>query len=188
MPKCKICGKKFTAKFSSFEKACSQECAVKVALAAAEKFRKEREKERKKENAQWKANKKEELMSLSEWIRLAQIVFNKYVRLRDRDKPCISSGRPLTGKYDCGHYYSTGAYPNLRFEEDNAHGQTVHDNRDKHGNLIAYREGLIQRIGMERFTALEQKKNTVRKYTISEVKELIQHYRDKIKELQKNIS
>jgi hypothetical protein len=63
------------------------------------------------------------------------------------------------------------------------HGQSVHDNRDLHGNLIAYREGLIKRIGVERFDALEALKQVPRHCTIPEVKELIKTYRNKIKEI-----
>jgi hypothetical protein len=52
------------------------------------------------------------------------------------------------------------------------------------GNLIAYRERLIKRIGIERFEALEALKQVPMHYTIPEVKELIKTYRNKIKELQ----
>lgn len=142
---------------------------------------KERAKAWTKEKKEWS----EKLMTLSDHIQLCQKVFNTYIRLRDKGKPCISSGRPLIAKYDAGHYYSCGAYPNLRFNEDNCHGQSVHDNRDKHGNLIEYRERLIERIGMERFLTLEAMKNISRNYTIPEIKEMIALYRSKIKQLTK---
>jgi hypothetical protein len=184
MPKCKICKSKFTAS-SSLKPTCDNyDCKVAYALKVAEKNKAARERKEKKDHREWKTKTKEKLMTLSDYIQICQKVFNTYIRMRDKDKPCISSGRPLKGKYDAGHYYSTGAYPNLRFYEDNVHGQSVHDNRDLHGNLIAYREGLIKRIGMERFEALEALKQVPRHYTIPEVKELIKTYRNKIKELQ----
>jgi Bacteriophage Lambda NinG protein len=177
MPKCKICSTKFTARFSSFQKTCEEpSCIIEWSKLT-------REKEAKKEHVAWKKEAKEKLMTLSDYIQICQKVFNTYIRMRDKDKPCISSGRPLKGKYDAGHYFSTGAYPNLRFHEDNVHGQSVHDNRDLHGNLIAYREGLIKRIGIERFEALERLKQVSRHYTTTEVKELIKQYRNKIKEI-----
>jgi hypothetical protein len=184
MPKCKICKCKFTAS-SSLKPTCDNyDCKVAYALKVAEKNKAARERKVKKDHREWKARTKEKLMTLSDYTQICQKVFNTYIRIRDKDLPCISSGRSLKGKYDAGHYYSTGAYPNLRFHEDNVHGQSVHDNRDLHGNLIAYREGLIKRIGMERFEALEALKQVRRHYTIPEVKELIQIYRNKIKELQ----
>jgi Bacteriophage Lambda NinG protein len=54
-----------------------------------------------------------------------------------------------------------------------------------HGNLIAYREGLIARIGVDRFNELESLKNVPRHYAITDVKELIQNYRNKIKQLER---
>jgi hypothetical protein len=176
--RCKECGKDFYPLFSSFQKTCGTECAKVYGKKIVEKER----------SKQWTVEKKEwkdKLMTLSDWIQLCQITFNKYIRLRDKEKPCISSGRSLIGKYDAGHFYSCGSYPNLRFNEDNCHGQSVHDNRDKHGNLLAYREGLIARIGQERFDELERLKNVDRHYTIPEIKELIAEYKKKIKELQK---
>lgn len=176
MPTCKICRSPFAA-ISSLTPVCSNyDCRVDYALKQAEK-------NKAREHREWKSKAKEKLMTLSDYIQICQRVFNTYIRMRDKDLPCISSGRPLNGKYDAGHYYSTGAYPNLRFHEDNVHGQSVHDNRDLHGNLIAYREGLIARIGIDRFNELEAVKNVPRHYTIDEVKELIQEYRNKIKEI-----
>jgi len=177
MPTCRICKSKFEARYSSFQKTCETPSCI------IEWSKQQREKVAKKEHREWKSKAKEKLMTLSDYIQICQRVFNTYIRMRDKDKPCISSGRPLKGKYDAGHYFSTGAYPNLRFHEDNVHGQSVHDNRDLHGNLIAYREGLIARIGIDRFNELEAVKNIPRHYTIDEVKELIQIYRNKIKRL-----
>ena len=179
MPTCRICKSKFTARYSSFQKTCETPSCI------IEWSKQQRDKVVKKEHREWKSKAKEKLMTLSDYIQICQRVFNTYIRMRDKDKPCISSGRPLKGKYDAGHYYSTGAYPNLRFHEDNVHGQSVHDNRDLHGNLIAYREGLIARIGIDRFNELEAVKNVPRHYTITEVKELIQTYRNKIKQIEK---
>lgn len=174
MKKCKVCSDKFLPRFSTLQATCEQPACI---IAWSKKAQA-------KEHRQWKKQAKARTMTTSDHIQICQRVFNTYIRMRDKDKPCISSGRPLKGKYDAGHYYSTGAYPNLRFHEDNVHGQSVHDNRDLHGNLIAYREGLIARIGIDRFNELEAVKNVHVHYTILEVKELIHEYRNKIKYLQ----
>jgi hypothetical protein len=176
--KCKVCRELFTPNYSSFQKTCGITCAKEEGKQIVEK---ERAKAWTKEKKEWS----DKLMTLSDHIQLCQKVFNTFIRIRDKGKPCISSGRPLITKYDAGHYYSCGAYPNLRFHEDNCHGQSVHDNRDKHGNLIEYRERLIERIGMDSFLTLEAMKQIPRNYSIPEIKELTAHYRAKIKELQK---
>jgi hypothetical protein len=51
------------------------------------------------------------------------------------------------------------------------------------GNLLAYREGLIDRIGIDRFNQLDAIKHVPVHYTILEVKDLIALYKLKINEL-----
>ena len=185
MPKCKICKSKFTAS-SSLKPTCDEyDCKVAYALKVAEKNRAARERKEKRDHREWKAKTKEKLMTLSDYIQICQKVFNTYIRMRDNDKKCISCGTKANVQYAAGHYFSTGAYPNLRFHEDNVHKQCNRKcNMGLSGNLIAYRERLIKRIGIERFEALEALKQVPRHYTIPEVKELIKTYRNKIKELQ----
>jgi hypothetical protein len=51
------------------------------------------------------------------------------------------------------------------------------------GNLLAYRERLLDRIGIDRFNQLDAIKHVPVHYTITEVKELIVLYKVKINEL-----
>lgn len=130
---------------------------------------------------------KEKLKTRSQLLREAQTWFNKYIRLRDQlaGHPCISSGRPLDwsgNNVDAGHYRSTGSAPHLRFDERNCHAQSKHDNRYLSGNAVEYRINLIKRIGIGEVLDLESD-NTPRKYTISDLKNIIQCYKLKIKEL-----
>jgi hypothetical protein len=76
--------------------------------------------------------------SYSDHVKELQVIVNKYVRLRDKDKGCISCGTPLLGKYDAGHYYSAGGNPELRFNTDNIHGQCVYCNQHRHGTDMAH--------------------------------------------------
>ena len=178
MKKCKVCATKFVPRFSTLQATCENPaCIIEFSKA-------QRQKQKAQADKQWKRETKAKLMTLSDHIQLCQNVFNTYIRMRDKKKPCISSGRPLVGKYDAGHFYSTGAYPNLRFHEDNVHGQCVHDNRHLHGNLLTYRERLIERIGIARFNSLEALKNVPKHYSIDEVKELVKLYKTKIKQLE----
>lgn len=114
----------------------------------------------------------------------AQHAFNAYIRARDRaaGHSCISSGRPLDwsgNAVDAGHYRSTGAASHLRFNEDNCHAQSKHDNKFLAGNAIDYRIRLIDRIGLERVEALEAD-NRIHKWTHDELRRIRDHYREKL--------
>lgn len=135
--------------------------------------------------------RKEKLKTRRDYINEAQVAVNAYVRYRDKDKPCICCGKPLSdgcgsgvgGSYDAGHYRSTGSAPHLRFDADrNIHGQRKACNRYGSGRAVDYRIGLIARIGLQAVEALEAD-NTPRKWTIDELKAIRDRYRAKLKEL-----
>lgn len=83
----------------------------------------------------------------------AQIVFNAWIRNRDKDLPCISCGSYNTEH--ASHFYSCGKHTNLRFNEDNVHLACKKCNYFLHGNLIEYRKNLIKKIGIERVEKLD---------------------------------
>ena len=178
--KCKVCKSKFkTFDFNRWW--CCPDCGVKY---AQEQLKKQREKDIAKRNREEKLKikaTKERLKSRAKWLSEAQKVFNKFIRLRDKDEPCISCGRYHQGKYDAGHYRSVGACPELRFCELNVHKQCVPCNQHKSGNVIEYRINLIKRIGTEKVAWLERQDHDPRKYTIEECKEIIKTYKAKIK-------
>ncbi|MCW9716779.1 recombination protein NinG [Avibacterium sp. 21-594] len=178
--KCKICGECFET-YDSFRQWCSPECGVTP--LAKQKQAKQREKaEREKVRAEKAKIRtvKERLKTRSQWLKEAQAEFNRYIRLRDKDLPCISCGRFHSGKYDAGHYRSVGSAPELRFHEDNCHKQCVPCNRHKSGNAIDYRINLIGRIGVVRVEFLERKDHPPAKWSVDEIKEIIKTYKEKI--------
>ena len=137
---------------------------------------------------QWKQTKvkmKNDIKTNSDWLKEAQVVFNRYIRERDKAQLCISCGSKLGSKYDAGHFYSMGGHKAVTFDEDNVHAQCVTCNRYRHGHLIAYRENLIKRIGLSKFEELESKANNTMKYTSNELELLIKTYKEKIKQLSK---
>ena len=136
-----------------------------------------------KQKREKQAKDKERIKTRPEWLKDAQIVFNAYIRERDKNKPCISSGKPLTGKFDAGHFYSVGGHSNVRFNENNVHGQTVHDNQHKSGNLIQYAINLPKRIGQQAFDELHELAYIPKKWSIDECKKIIEIYKRKTKEL-----
>ena len=91
--------------------------------------------------------------SLKSLIRIAVTHFHKFIRNRDKDKPCITCGKYTT--LQAGHYYSAGKHPVIRFNEDNVHGQCLSCNYYKSGDLINYTYNLIDRIGKDRFEKLK---------------------------------
>jgi hypothetical protein len=133
--------------------------------------------------------RKEALKSRGDYMRDAQKAFNEFIRVRDQlaGHACISSGRPLDwagNAVDAGHYRSVGAAPHLRFDERNCHAQSKQDNRYLSGNAIDYRIGLIKRIGLLEVESLEADQS-VRKYTIEDLKAITAEYRAKTRELRR---
>ncbi|MBI6555751.1 recombination protein NinG [Pseudomonas veronii] len=133
--------------------------------------------------------RKEALKSRGDHMREAQQAFNEYIRTRDQAAGhlCISSGKPLDwsgNAVDAGHYRSVGSAPHLRFDERNCHAQSKQDNRFLSGNAVDYRIGLIARIGQDAVDALESDQS-VRKYTVDEIKAIKAEYRAKTRELKR---
>ena len=168
--RCKVCGLIFQPREST-QVVCSWQCAA--AFTAKEKEKRDRQEYR---------QKKQELKSRRDWLNEAQTAFNAYIRERDKDLPCVSCGRHHKGQYHAGHYRSVAAASQLRYNEDNVHKQCQPCNTHKSGNAIEYRINLVKRIGIERVEKLESD-NGPKKWTIDELKELKQKYKDKLKEL-----
>lgn len=140
---------------------------------------------------QWtkkKAQLKKDLMTVQDYVKIAQQVFNKYIRLRDKNKPCISCGAKAgTYTITAGHYFPS-TNKAVTFNEDNLHGQCWFNcNSSKSGNLAEYRLGLIERIGIERLEQLEIESRNTKKYSIEELKKIIDIYKKKIKEIEVGI-
>ncbi|MCK4793827.1 MAG: recombination protein NinG [Desulfobacteraceae bacterium] len=186
MRKCVVCKTKFKPKFSSLQRTCDIPCAI---VDATEQNKRKIEKQRKKERQETR-QAKIALRTKSQWITITQPVFNKFIRFRDYDEPCISCGRydweieeKLTGgKWDCGHYKTIGAFGELRFEEKNAHKQCKSCNggsgkytRKNHTVGQDYTENLIVRIGQADVDWLNGP-HEPKKYTIEIIKQIRKKY------------
>lgn len=124
---------------------------------------------------------------LSKALQNAQKVFNLYIRLRDKGKPCISSGVKWYKDFDAGHFFSVKQYSALRFDEFNVHAQSILDNRFKEGNFKEYDLRLKERIGADEYDKLLERaaeaKKTVKKWSVAEVEEIRKQYTQKINNL-----
>jgi Bacteriophage Lambda NinG protein. len=162
--KCKSCREPFTPS-RPLQSACGVQCAIALTSAAKEKARKAKEARERKESREAKVK----LKTRSQYMREAQIAWNRYVRARDFGKECASCGaRPaqkLGGTMDCSHYRSVGSSPHLRFHLHNAAAACVRCNRNLSGNIVELRKGLIARIGEAKVLAVECDQS-VRKFTI----------------------
>ncbi len=174
--KCAYCGERdykenmFITPLQAF---CNREHAAKYAYdnksKGADKIHREKKKELKDNDKSFRDKQ-------------AQAAFNKYIRLRDSNLPCISCGRHHAGQYHAGHYRSRGAHPELRFEELNCHKQCAPCNNHLSGNISNYRPALIDKIGADKVEWIEGPHEIV-KYTCADLKEIELKYKDKIKEL-----
>ncbi len=177
MTKCPICKApaKITIKLRKF---CSYECAATWGLQQAEKASAKKQKEFNAETRR----RKVALKSRSDWLKDLQVVFNRFIRLRDSGKPCVSCGRPDGDDHQrhASHYKSRGAHPELAFNELNCHASCATCNNFLSGNLVPYRVELIKRIGLDKVEWLEGKHEPL-KLTIEEIKNLIAEYKLKIK-------
>ena len=150
--KCKTCIKKFEPRGSTLEVCCSIPCAILYARTRAGE--KHKTKARRAEVREYRQQTK----TRGQLTKEAQIAFNRYIRARDERQPCISCGVYALNQvnyFDAGHYRSLGSCPELRFEPMNCHKQCKKCNQHLSGNIVEYRAGLKDRIGIHSITWLE---------------------------------
>nr|WP_314877306.1 recombination protein NinG [uncultured Pseudomonas sp.] len=173
------CGAKFTP-MQLGQKVCGWQCGLAIAKEPAnQQVARKAIAQRDRREIQVR---KEKLKSRGDYVREAQQAFNAWVRLRDAHQPCISCGRHHQGKYDAGHYRTTAACPELRFDPLNVHKQCSPCNTQLSGNIVEYRLELIRRIGQERVDWIEGP-HEAKRYTIDDLKAIKAEYRAKIKQL-----
>lgn len=170
---CRACGNKFEPMKSTQVICYSLPCAI----THTQNLKAKRERKETKE-------RKAKLKTRRDWLREAQAAFNRYIRTRDMGRPCISCGRHHTGQIHAGHYLSTGARPELRFDERNVHAQCAPCNNHLSGNIVLYRKGLIAKIGLEAVNALEGP-HEPKKYSVDDLREIKAKYTEMAKALAK---
>lgn len=170
---CKVCKKPFE-QFKSTDKVCSYLCAK---LLAEQKEIDERYNKAKESLA--KSDKVKDLM------KVAKLLMQKYARLRDKDLPCISCGTSGASIWDGGHLFKAELYSGVKLDEINISRQCAKCNRFLNGNEIGYVEGFIRRYGFEAFNELSKRARETKnkKWTATELQEIINKYKFKIKDL-----
>ena len=176
--KCKICDKEFKP-FKTTQKVCSTNCAIIYS----------KEKRKKKELREWNKKKKilkEKLETISSLANKTQKVFNRYIRLRDEGKPCISCKTSYKDNFQAGHYFSSGGNWSTRFNENNCFNQCIRCNMYLSGNLREYSINILDRISEQDLEDLEKESKKTIKYTKEQLLEIKQFYLKKIENLKKD--
>lgn len=161
----------------------NEDCLVEYLARSAKR---KRLKLKRDDIAKRKKNKKlrAELKGLAHWKKETQKVINKYVRLRDKDKPCISCGKFIheVSGFDAGHFKSVGANSNLRFNLKNINAQCRYCNSFLSGNIANYERGIIKRFGQARLDWLDGY-HEEKKYNYNDLMRMRKIFNKKIKRL-----
>lgn len=102
-------------------------------------------------------------------------VFSAWIR--NRDKHCVTckhEGRQSPAE-NAGHFF----HGTLDFDEENVNGQCVRCNMWLSGNLAVYASYLLDKLGVEGFRALEERKKVARSgeiRTITDYQNIIDKY------------
>jgi hypothetical protein len=159
----------------ALQQVCSPACGIALAQVTAAK-------KKEKEYQKVTRERKEKLKTRGDYLKECQIAFNAFIRLRDKDEPCISCGRYHTGQYHAGHFRSVGSAPECRFMEVQVYKQCSPCNNNLSGNLIEYRKNLVKKLGVEMVEWIEGN-HEMPKLTIEQIKDLTKYYRQKAREL-----
>jgi hypothetical protein len=172
MPRCKNCSEKFEPiRFNM--KYCQKDECIRVFV------------EKTKEKA-WKEKKqkmKQDLETIQDFLNMTQVVFNRFIRERDKHENCISCGKQINGVRHASHYLSAGGHSNVRFHEDNVWVSCYKCNVMLSGNQVEYRKRLIDKIGIERVEWLEEHGAAEKRYTKEELRDIMLIYKKKIKDI-----
>lgn len=201
---CNECHKEYQP-VRQFQNTCSIECAAAKGRKDRKKKQEKAERALKKKQQQELAEKKDKLKArrlavkpLSYFKSQAQQAFNAFIRERDKDLPCISCGESNPpdlhgGQWDCGHFLSVGAHPELRFEEKNAYKQCKSCNggagKFSHKNKTVsqqYEENLIEKFGQELVDWLNGP-HEMTHYRREDYIKIRDEYREKTRSLKKKI-
>lgn len=185
---CKVCKTRFKPE-KIYQWWCNEEHRIEYAVlvmkdkrrrdeASEVKRRLEKEREQRKELKVRKINAQPKKY----WTKQAQQAVNAFVRARDSNLPCVSCGTTSAAQWDAGHYRTTAAAPQFRFDPRQIHKQCSVCNQHKSGNIVPYRVELIKRIGIETVEAIENNHER-RSYTIEELKGIRDYYRLELKRL-----
>ena len=175
--RCKICKELFPP-FNSFDVVCGVPCALEAIKdkdmdrVQRERFKKDTAKSDRAAVREFNQNDR------GWWENKAKEAFNKYIRIRDRGKPCISCDKPDNGGHQrhASHYRPAHMNSALKFDETNVHASCQQCNSSKSGNLTPYRRSLVHMLGLAAVEALDNN-HEKKRWEIDELREITTKYR-----------
>lgn len=196
--KCKVCNEWFVPTYANIRWCCPEHGTIyALELRTKEKVKAEARRikaqhEAEKEGRERRQKMRDSFKTKAQWDKEAQSAFNRYIRIRDEGKPCVSCGSPLIGKsnyltgsaIDASHYRSRGAASHLKFNVFNVHSACTRCNRQLSGNAVEYRIRLIERIGLARVERLEHD-NEPRRFDIPYLQRIKSIFTRKARQLEK---
>jgi hypothetical protein len=112
--------------------------------------------------------------------------WSKYIRTRDMwtCQRCSKQYDPPTSALHCSHFWSRGNW-SVRFDEDNTEALCYGCHSYLGGNPVEFHKYYLEKLGQERFDALEKRKNTPKSGSIKyyKSKEFRLTIKEKMKEL-----
>ena len=112
--------------------------------------------------------------------------WSKYIRTRDMwtCQRCSKQYDPPTSALHCSHFWSRGNW-SVRFDEDNTEALCYGCHSYLGGNPVEFHKYYLEKLGQERFDALEQRRNTPKSGSIKyyKSKEFRLTIKEKMKEL-----
>ena len=145
------------------------------------KVKKATEKEQRKRTKE----ERESMKSISRLIQEAREPFQKWIRFRDANEPCISCGTTNAEIWDGSHFFKAEIYTGLIFNEVNVNKSCDRCNRFLGGNESGYRLGLVKKYGEKVVSELEEAANNLRQYKFSreEIKNIKTKYQKLLREI-----
>lgn len=119
-------------------------------------------------------------------------VFSYFIRLRDclfttgtkTEGRCISCDKLCDFSHLQAGHYVPGRTNNILFDEEIVHAQCSYCNNVLEGNHHNYRKAILDLYGNGYDEVLQQRRYIYKKFTMSELKELLETYKQEIKALE----
>lgn len=158
-------------------KFCNNEHRIEWAIENQSKGRDKIDKFERKQITKAKKNK------LKTRKEAAKKACHDFIRARDSGKGCICCGKPLGQNFHAGHWQESGNNPQIRYDEDNIHGQRLDCNLFRGGDSGNYKENLINKIGQSRVNALLNLKGGTMKRSPDDYRMIESYYKQELKKL-----
>ena len=128
--------------------------------------------------------KLEKLKTITQYANEAQASVNRYINVRDYNKPCRMCDKPNRGVRHACHYRSVKAAKQLRFNTYNIWSGCYSCNVSLSGNLLEYRIRLVKKLGSNRVEWLEGN-HELSRYSIDYLKRVKRIFAKRAKHLTK---